>query len=145
MTQIVKVGFKEAKSLAPLLELDTLSNGAPSLPDKAAMAAEIAADWRLGGDKLVALVLLFRFHNTKTGQCYPSYERLAAACCLTRRAVIKIILRLEAAGWLIVDRTAGGRNKRNQFRFKLCSNTVQHFLKKAPHGFSVEDLTAQRG
>lgn len=94
--------------------------GAASLPDKAAMAAEIAADWRLGtGDKLVALVLLFRFHNTKTGQCNPSYERLAEACCLTRRAVIKIIPRLEGAGWLIVDRTAGGRKRRNQFRFKL--------------------------
>jgi Helix-turn-helix domain len=93
---------------------------AASLPDKAAMAAEIAADWRLGtGDKLVALVLLFRFHNTKTGQCNPSYERLAEACCLRRRAIIKIIPRLEAAGWLIVDRTAGGRNRRNQFRFKL--------------------------
>ncbi len=78
-------------------------------------------------DKVVAFALLFRFQNTKTGQCNPSYQRLAESCCLTRRGVIKAVPRLEAAGWLLVDRTAGGRNRRNQFRFKLVQpETVTH-------------------
>src|SRR5262245_20978852 len=89
-----------------------------SLFDKAALAAEIAADGELrGSDKVVAFALLFRFQNTKSGQCNPSYKRLAAACCLERRTVIKATHRLEMFGYLKVDRTAGGRNRRNQFWF----------------------------
>jgi hypothetical protein len=89
-----------------------------SLPDKAALASSIAADDRLrASDKVVAFALLFRFHNTKTGQCNPSYEMLGESCCLGRRAVIEAINRLETAGWLTVERTNGGRNRRNQFRF----------------------------
>jgi hypothetical protein len=59
------------------------------LPGKAALASKIAADRRMRpSDKVVAFALLFRFHNTKTGQCNPSYDMLAESCCLTRRAVI---------------------------------------------------------
>ena len=90
-----------------------------SLPDKAALASDIAADRRLRpSDKIVAFALLFRFHNTKAGQCNPSYEILAQSCSLTRRAVINAVGRLEVASWLTVERTNGGRNRRNNFGFK---------------------------
>ena len=89
-----------------------------SLPDKAALASDITADGRLrASDKVVALALLFRFHNTRTGQCNPSYERLAKSCGLERRAVINAIHRLEAASRLTINRTTGGRNRRNQYWF----------------------------
>jgi hypothetical protein len=98
--------------------LNNRTYAALSLPDKAGLASGIAADGRLrASHKVVAFALLFRFHNTKTGQCNPSYEMVAKSCCLTRRAVIEAINRLEAAGWLNVERTNGGRNRRNQFRF----------------------------
>jgi hypothetical protein len=97
---------------------NTRTYNALTLPDKAALAADLIADKQLrASDKVVVLALLFRFHNTKTGQCNPAYKKLAESCCFTRRAVIKAIPRLEAAARVMVDRTSGGRNRRNQFRF----------------------------
>lgn len=101
-------------------KVDARNYNGVSLPDKARLAAEIAADRRLRpSDKVVAFALLFQFQNTKTGQCNPSYKALAESCGLTRRAAIKAVPRLEAAGLVRVGRTAGGRNQRNQFWFEL--------------------------
>jgi hypothetical protein len=42
--------------------------------------------------------LLFRFHNARTGLCYPSYEALAAAADCARSTVAAAIQALELAG-----------------------------------------------
>jgi Helix-turn-helix domain len=43
-------------------------------------------------------VLLFKFHNSATGHCYPSYERIAKEARVGRSTVFKAIKALEAAG-----------------------------------------------
>jgi DNA-binding transcriptional MocR family regulator len=42
--------------------------------------------------------LLWSFHNTKTGLCFPSYERIAEAAGVARSTVSAAIHALEAAG-----------------------------------------------
>jgi Helix-turn-helix domain len=42
--------------------------------------------------------LLWGFHNAKSGLCYPSLERIAAAAGCARSAVHEAIKALEAAG-----------------------------------------------
>ncbi|MBF0562024.1 MAG: helix-turn-helix domain-containing protein [Alphaproteobacteria bacterium] len=51
----------------------------------------------------VFLTLLWKFHNSKTGLCFPSYERIAetAGCC--RDTVYEAIKMLEAIGILTWD------------------------------------------
>jgi DNA-binding MarR family transcriptional regulator len=45
-------------------------------------------------------VLLWIFHNAKTGLCFPSYERIAEAACCARSTVAEAIKALEDAGIL---------------------------------------------
>ena len=67
-----------------------------SLPDKAVMISAIAADVRLkDSDVRVAVALLFKFHNTKQGKCFPSYETIAQAAGCGRRTAIRAVERLE--------------------------------------------------
>lgn len=44
--------------------------------------------------------LLWRFHNTRTGLCFPSYERIAEAAGVARSTVAAALKALEAAGLL---------------------------------------------
>jgi hypothetical protein len=48
----------------------------------------------------VGLALLYVFHNTITGHCFPSYERLAEAAGCARSTVAEAIHMLERAGVL---------------------------------------------
>jgi hypothetical protein len=44
--------------------------------------------------------LLYRFHNSKTGRCFPSYEKIAEIAVCARSTVHEAILMLESAGIL---------------------------------------------
>jgi hypothetical protein len=48
----------------------------------------------------VLKALLWGFHNTRSGRCYPSYEAIAAAAGVARSTVAEAIKALEAAGLL---------------------------------------------
>jgi Helix-turn-helix domain len=48
----------------------------------------------------VVKVLLWVFHNARTGLCFPSYEAIAKAACCHRDTVCEAIAMLEAAGIL---------------------------------------------
>jgi DNA-binding MarR family transcriptional regulator len=83
-----------------------------TLPDKARLVSSIIADVRLTpNQRLVAVALAVRFHNTKTGRCFPSYETLAKAVGLKRRAAIDAVRKLEQIGWVSVERSTGGRDR----------------------------------
>lgn len=49
---------------------------------------------------VVLEVLLFEFHNSKTGRCFPSYEAVAERAKCARSTVYKAIVALERAGIL---------------------------------------------
>lgn len=85
-----------------------------SLVDKACLSAAIARDTQLVASAVrVATALLFSFHNTASGQCNPTYETLAKASALGRRATINAVSALKREGWLSVRK---GRSS-NQFIF----------------------------
>jgi hypothetical protein len=48
----------------------------------------------------VLKALLWTFHNSHSGRCFPSYERIAEAACVHRSTVAEAITALEAAGVL---------------------------------------------
>jgi DNA-binding transcriptional regulator YhcF (GntR family) len=48
----------------------------------------------------VALALLWKFHNARTGLCIPSYETIAAAARVSTDTVRRAIDALQAAGVL---------------------------------------------
>ena len=51
----------------------------------------------------VLQTLLWTFHNSRDGRCFPSYERIATAARCARSTVAKAIKALEAAGVLGVE------------------------------------------
>ena len=77
----------------------------------------------------MVLVMLADRHNSDTGQCNPSHEKLAADCGLTSRSVIQQIEKLQEAGYLaVIRRTLEGLKKSNQYRL---------FLR---HGVQISDV-----
>lgn len=90
-----------------------------SLADKADLAKRLCRDKRLSDAQCrVGIALLFTFHNTTTGQCNPSYRQLAEASRTSPGTVLRAIESLEAAGYLVVERSNGGRNQRNSYLIK---------------------------
>ena len=80
------------------------------------MISAIAADARLkDSDVRVAVVLLFKFHNTKRGKCFPSYETMAKAAGCGRRTAIRAVERLKRTGWLAVAPGHAGYSNRYAF------------------------------
>jgi Helix-turn-helix domain len=80
------------------------------------MALNASKQWS-AIEKVVGGVLS-EHHNNRTGRCDPAYSTIAKESTLTERSVIRIIQRFEAAGWLAVRRTAGGRwGNTNNFVF----------------------------
>ena len=87
--------------------------------------------------KLIGYVLSFRFHNHRTGRCFPSYDSIALAAGLKRRATaIEAVKELAAAGWIVIER-GGGRARTNQI--ELCFGRAETVRETAP--FSDENGT----
>lgn len=58
--------------------------------------------------KCVALVLMFKFRNTRTGQCNPSFAAIGEKIGRQRRVAIDAVKELKDAGWLTVNSSHGG-------------------------------------
>src|SRR4029077_18492450 len=68
--------------------------------------------------KVVATTLVLKFHNTKTGQCNPSFAAIAEAIGRRRRTIFPAIAELKDAGWITVESTGGGSSSNtNHFDF----------------------------
>lgn len=88
--------------------------GALDLVGKVKILNEIRP--RMSGDQYkVAAALLLYFHNTGTGNCFPSYRQLATASGTSPATAVAAIKWLEREGWIAVQRSDGGRNKRNTY------------------------------
>src|ERR1700737_823444 len=75
------------------------------LQQKLSLQQVIVADPHLSnGAKAVAICLLFWFHNTKTGQCYPSNATVGAVVGMRPRTVIRHIVELVNHGYAFRDR-----------------------------------------
>lgn len=86
-----------------------------TLLDKCKLYDGIMADPTLtDADRRVAWALLLGFHNTITGQCFPSIDTLAERARLKRRATFDAIRRLTDRGWFRYRR-GGGRGHANEY------------------------------
>lgn len=84
--------------------------------------------------KCVAGTLLLKFHNTKTGQCNPSFAAIAKATGRSRRAIFPAITELRDGGWITVESTKGGSStntNRFKFNFEPVSSTTPPPVKPA--------------
>jgi hypothetical protein len=89
------------------------------LAGKVAVASAMCRDERLSnGQCRVGIALLFTFHNTVTGECYPSFRQLAEKSRTSQGTVLRAINALEDAGYLDVERSDGGCNERNSYTIK---------------------------
>jgi len=62
----------------------------------------------------LALVMISLHHHDKTGDCFPSYDTIAAACGFSRRKTIDLIADLEENGLLVRQkRRVSGRQGSN--------------------------------
>lgn len=85
----------------------------------------------------VLRVLLWNFHNSNTGRCFPSYESIAAKANCKRTSVYLAIKALEAAGvltWCHRLVRAAGRVLRtsNGYRFRAMNPAIFPEFKKQP-------------
>lgn len=68
----------------------------------------------------IVLVMLSDRHNSDTGRCDPSHERLSSDCGMTRRSVLDQLARLDAAGFIrTIHRMAGKLKTSNQYALNL--------------------------
>ena len=70
--------------------------------------------------KVVLVVLLLKFRNSKTGRCNPGTATIAKAVGRSRRAVVDTVAELRESGWLKTISTRGGSARNtNKFVFDL--------------------------
>jgi hypothetical protein len=92
------------------------------LVGKVELAVSLCGDARFSDAQVrTAVALLFVFHNTETGACYPSLAQLGEASCTSKRTAVRTVQKLRAFGYGNFESTAGGRNKRNTYSFKRVS------------------------
>jgi hypothetical protein len=97
-----------------------------TLRDKVELFVRMLADRRLtDADIRVVGAEIFAFHNTKTGQCNPSGELIAKAGCKARSTVVTTNHKLATLGYCTIERSTGGKNKRNAYRFNWSAGANQ--------------------
>jgi hypothetical protein len=89
---------------------------------KVDLICRLASDGKLSHAQFrVATVLLLHFHNTATGECYPSYRQLAAKAQVTKKAAIVATQVLKDMGIIYFAKNNGGRCCRNTYIVKRVS------------------------
>lgn len=112
-----------------------------TLLDKWKLAQAIVADPDLAASPKVSALALLEFLNTGTRQCNPTYERLAEAMGIKRRAAIDAVAALAARGWVTIDRPPRGKRESCSFRFDF--DRASQVQKSAPD--QVQETTPENG
>jgi hypothetical protein len=84
--------------------------------------------------KLVGLVI--SLHMDPDGFCFPGRQRIAWLCSLSDRAVDGAVRRLEAAGFLRLERSKGGNSKPNHY-FALMPETANELRRSGPPPWKI--------
>jgi hypothetical protein len=95
-----------------------------NLLEKWKMSKMMSADPNVKPAGVEVGLCLLHHHNTKSGQCNPSYARIAEWTGLNRDTVIKGVQSLEAAGYLAVDRSIGSGDQASKGQ-RLPSNSFK--------------------
>lgn len=93
-----------------------------TLVEKVKLVVELCGDITLNaGEKVVATILVLHFHNTVTGECFPSLTKLAEMSGVSKSTARRAVYQLRRAGVITFARNNGGRNRRNQYTFERVS------------------------
>jgi hypothetical protein len=85
-----------------------------------AVREKYLTDKKAGHRNFIVYNALLGFRNNKTGACFPSHTKIAAACGYQRLAVIRALADLEADGFITVARRLGddGDKTSNSYTFR---------------------------
>ncbi|MFZ1088338.1 MAG: helix-turn-helix domain-containing protein, partial [Xanthobacteraceae bacterium] len=75
------------------------------------------ADPKLSASAKSVAVALLGFVNSKTGECFPPFEKIAARCHVSKRTVARATRDLEWRGWVRIERDEGGDRNSNRYHF----------------------------
>jgi Helix-turn-helix domain len=75
------------------------------------------ADPKLSASAKSVALALMGFVNSKTGECFPPFEKIAARCHVSKRTVARATRELERRGWVRIKRDEGGDRKPNRYHF----------------------------
>jgi len=88
-----------------------------SLVERWQLVQAINADSELSASAKIVTVALMGFVNSKTGECFPTFEKIAACCHVSKRTVATATQELERRGWVAIERDEGGDRESNRYRF----------------------------
>jgi hypothetical protein len=77
----------------------------------------INADPELSASAKIVAVALMSFVNSKTGECYPTFEKIMACCHVSKATVARANQALESRGWVAIKRDEGGDRESNHYHF----------------------------
>jgi hypothetical protein len=94
--------------------------------------ARVWANSQQSGGGLLVMLALADFANDE-GECWPSILVLAQKARLSEREVQYLLPKLEQTGELRLDRSNGGRNRRNRYIVTVTENPEDISVKKLHH------------
>jgi hypothetical protein len=77
----------------------------------------INADPELSASAKIVALALMSFVNSKTGECYPTFEKIMACCHVSKVTVARANQALESHGWVAIERDEGGDRESNHYHF----------------------------
>jgi hypothetical protein len=97
------------------------------------------------GEARAAVTMVLYFHNTASGDLFPSREQVSEQCGVSKHIVIGATRKMKCFGYLHYDQTSGGRNERNTYHLKKLSPKVVNLhpeMVQKLHG--IESETVQK-
>jgi hypothetical protein len=87
--------------------------------EKLAQIDKYLSDERMSeAQRLGAIALLVHFHNTMTGECFPSLDQWAKSFGVWKSTAVRTAAKMEQLGYMTADHSDGGRNKRTSYHIK---------------------------
>ena len=68
--------------------------------------------------------MVLYFHNTASGDLFPSRAQVSEQCGVTKPTVISATKKLKRFGYLHYEQSSGGRNERNTYHLKKLAPKV---------------------
>jgi hypothetical protein len=112
----------------------------PTQVDKIAFLKRMAADKRVSDSMFrVWMTLLFKFHNSRSGCCFPSLRAIAEACGKHKSTVIDALKRGRELRYGDFNSNSGGRSQSNRYWF-----TPERVVEDNPFRTPLNDHSLKR-
>jgi hypothetical protein len=90
-----------------------------TVKEKLDVVNAILADERFShAEARAAATMVLYYHNTTSGELFPSRQQVAEHCHVGKRIVINTTRKMRSLGYVHYEQTTGGRNERNTYYLK---------------------------